>query len=94
MLIFVALRMLLNYQAANLDEVLVHQFFKEKIWSVKEGKFVKFYYSENSNQEKIQQYIIEPYLTSRRIKDFSVTIVPAKIAMISSPSQKFEGAKK
>ena len=94
MLIFVALRMLLNYQAANLDEVLVHQFFKEKIWSVKEGKFVKFYYSENSNQEKIQQYIIEPYLTSRRIKDFSVTIVPAKIAMISLPSQKFEGAKK
>ena len=94
MLIFVALRMLLNYQAANLDEVLVHQFFKEKIWSVKEGKFVKFYYSENSNQEKIQQYIIEPYLTSRRIKDFSVTIVPAKIAMISVPSQKFEGAKK
>ena len=94
MLIFVALRMLLNYQAYNLDEVLVHQFFKEKIWSVKEGKFVKFYYSENSNQEKIQQYIIEPYLTSRRIKDFSVTIVPAKIAMISLPSQKFEGAKK
>ena len=89
-LIFVSLRLMLNYRAEKLNEVLVHQFFKEKIISVKTGSKVTFYSSENSNQEKIKQYIIEPYLTSRRTKNFSVTIVPKPISQIEINNQTYE----
>jgi len=89
-LIFVSLRFMLNYRAEQLDEVLVHQFFKEKIISVKEGKSVHFYCSENVSQEKIRQYIVEPYLTSRRTKNFSVTIVPSNISLLNLQGQQYQ----
>ena len=38
------------------------------------GSEVHFYHSENSDQEKITQYIIEPYLTSRRVKNLDLSI--------------------
>lgn len=88
--IFVSLRFMLNYRAEQLDEVLVHQFFKEKIISVKEGKAVHFYCSEKVNQEKVRQYIVEPYLTSRRTKNFSVIIVPSNISLINLQGQQYE----
>ena len=88
--IFVSLRFMLNYRAEQLDEVLVHQFFKEKIISVKEGKAVHFYCSEKVNQEKVRQYIVEPYLTSRRTKNFSVTIVPSNISLLNLQGQQYE----
>ena len=88
--IFVSLRFMLNYRAEQLDEVLVHQFFKEKIISVKEGKAVHFYCSEKVNQEKLRQYIVEPYLTSRRTKNFSVTIVPSNISLLNLQGQQYE----
>lgn len=88
--IFVSLRFMLNYRAEQLDEVLVHQFFKEKIISVKEGKAVHFYCSEKVNQEKVRQYIVEPYLTSRRTKNFSVIIVPSNISLLNLQGQQYE----
>ena len=87
-LIFVALRLMLNYKADQLDEVLVHRFFKEEIISVKQGANVQFYCSENVDQEKVRQYIVEPYLTSRRTKNFSITIVPSTDAILKAQSQK------
>ncbi|MDP2454313.1 MULTISPECIES: ComEC/Rec2 family competence protein [unclassified Kaistella] len=89
-LIFVSLRFMLNYRAEKLDEVLVHQFFKEKIISVKEGSAVHFYCGENSNQEKIQQYIIGPYLTSRRTKNFTLTAIPKNISNIEIRGKQYE----
>ena len=73
-LLFISLRFLLNFKATNLNEVLEHQFFKEKIVSVKKGDHVIFYLNQNVDQEKVEQYIIEPYLTSRRTKSFQVKI--------------------
>lgn len=89
-LIFVSLRFMLNYRAEKLDEVLVHQFFKEKIISVKEGSAVHFYCGENSNQEKIRQYIIGPYLTSRRTKNFTLTAIPKNISNIEIRGKRYE----
>ena len=89
-LIFVALRLMLNYKADQLDEVLVHRFFKEEIISVKQGANVQFYCSENVDQEKVRQYIVEPYLTSRRTKNFSITIVPSTDAILKAQSQKYQ----
>jgi len=73
-LIFIAVRILLNYRAENLTETLEHHFFKEKIVSVKKGGHVTFYAGSNVDKEKMMQYIIEPYLTSRRTKSFQLVI--------------------
>lgn len=89
-LIFIFLRVMLNYRAQRLDEVLVHEFFKEKVISVKEGAEVQFYCSENVNQEKVRQYIVEPYLTSRRTKNFSITIVPSAISTFHVRGKSYE----
>ncbi len=90
LLLFVALRFMLNYKSQKLSEVFVHQFFKEEIISVKNETEVIFYTPENANQEKIKQYIIEPYLTSRRTKKFSVVIVPTEISSINIEGKQFE----
>ena len=76
LLIFFALRLLLNYKAAEIDEVLEHSYFKEKIVSVKKDRKVVFVLKEKSNSEKVQQYIIEPYLTARRVQNFEIKILP------------------
>lgn len=80
--LFVLLRVFLNYSADHYDEVLVHQIFKEKVISVKNGKDIIFYVSEKTDQNKLQQYIIDPYLSSRRTKIFSVKIVSANVSHI------------
>ena len=76
LLIFVALRVLLNYKAAEIDEVLVHHYFKEKIVSVKKGRKVVFILKENSNSEKIQKYVVDIYLTARRTNEFEIKVLP------------------
>lgn len=76
LLLFFALRLLLNYKAAQIDEVLEHYYFKEKIVSVKKDRKVVFILREQSDYEKVQQYIIEPYLTARRVSNFEIKILP------------------
>lgn len=76
LLLFFALRLLLNYKAAQIDEVLEHFYFKEKIVSVKKDRKVVFILREQSDYEKVQQYIIEPYLTARRVSNFEIKILP------------------
>ncbi|WP_312819852.1 ComEC/Rec2 family competence protein [Kaistella carnis] len=82
LLVFIALRIMLNYRATKIEEVLVHEFFKENIVSAKEAGKVTFYISQNADQEKLKQYIIEPYLTSRRTKEFVVKVLPENISTI------------
>jgi len=82
-LIFIALRFLLNFKAAEMKEVLEHQYYKEKIISVKSGSKVQFMMKENADQLKIQKYIIEPYLTSRRARDFVVLKIPNTTSKIN-----------
>ena len=74
-LIFVALRFTLNFRANQIDEVLVHQYFKDEVISIKNNNNVQFIMHENVNPEKIEQYIIQPYLTSRRTKDFQLKYI-------------------
>ena len=79
---FVALRMLLNYRANQMNEVLVHRYFKEKIISVKNKDKVIFLVPEKSKMDKIQTYIIEPYLTSRRTKNYEARMIPDEMTEI------------
>ena len=76
---FVALRFLLNYKASQINETLEHQYFKEKIISVKRNNKVQFFMRENSNRGKVEKYVTEPYLTSRRANDFEIKTLPPEV---------------
>ena len=90
LLIFFALRLLLNYKAAEIDEVLEHSYFKEKIVSVKKDRKVVFVLKEKSNSEKVQQYIIEPYLTARRVHDFEIKILPKGVNEVQIEGKNYD----
>ncbi len=81
-LIFVALRGLLNYKASQINEVLEHHYLKENIVSVKTGEHVQFIMSQRADQDKIRKYVLEPYLTSRRTRHYALEILPADIEEI------------
>ncbi len=89
-LVFIALRMMLNFRAGKIDEVLVHQYFKENILSVKNEERVLFLVPEKSNPEKIEKYIIEPYLTSRRTKNFELKILPENVESVKINGKIYE----
>lgn len=81
-LVFIALRFALNYKAAQINEVLVHRFFKTKIISIKNKKKVQFIVQSQVNNGKVLKYIIEPYLISRRTRDFEIVEIPENIKNI------------
>lgn len=76
MLLFFLVRIGFNLYEYNKSEVLVHQYFKEKILSVKEKDKVIFWLKENYNREKITKSVIEPYLVSKRTKNFEIKGLP------------------
>ena len=90
LLLFIVLRVVLNFKAKEIDEVLIHQYFKEKVISVKNQDKVQFIMHENLNRDKIEQYVIEPYLTSRRTKNFEVIQIAKSIDQIKIDGVKYD----
>lgn len=76
LLAFFVARISFNIYQYNKDEMLVHSFYKEKIVSVKDKDQVVFLMKENKNEDKIRDFVINPYLTSRRIKNFKINYIP------------------
>lgn len=76
LLIFFVVRISFNIYQYNKEEMLVHGFYKEKIISIKDKDQVVFWMKENKNKDKISDFVINPYLTSRRIKVFKINYVP------------------
>ena len=83
LLIFVSLRVLLNYKSSQINEILEHRYLKENIISVKTGKHVLFIMSNNADREKVQKYVMEPYLTSRRTQSYIIKILPAEVKKVT-----------
>ena len=78
-MLFVVLRFLLNYRASQINEVLVHHYYKDKIISVKKGDEVRFLLRPNKRMEKIEKFVIEPYITSRRINTYQTEIIAGDV---------------
>lgn len=76
LLTFFVVRISSNLYQYNKQEMLVHGFYKEKIISIKDKDQVVFWMKENKNEDKISDFVINPYLTSRRIKDFKINYIP------------------
>lgn len=73
--IFVLMRIFFNFYFQEKEEVLEHKYFNEQVVSIKKGKNAQFLVSETSDLEKIQNYIIKPYIASRRIEDWDTKLV-------------------
>ena len=91
-ILFLMLRIGFNYYENSQSEILVHEFFKEKIISVKEKDKVVFFVKNSKNLEKQKKYIIEPYLVARRVNDFKIVFVPqnVKSLVINKKNYKLE----
>jgi competence protein ComEC len=62
--------------------VLLHNFYKHKVFSVKKGNEVYFWINKNSDRQKIKQYIINPYCASRRVNVTAVKTIPDDVQKI------------
>lgn len=90
LLIFFTLRVVLNFQAKQIDEVLVHRYYKEVIISLKKKDQVQFLMKEKGNREKVSSYIIEPYLTSKRATNFEIVEIPPETEQIKIQGKTFD----
>ena len=88
-ILFLMFRIGFNYYENSQSEILVHEFFKEKIISVKEKDKVVFFVKNSKNLEKQKKYIIEPYLVARRVNDFKIVFVPQNVKSLFINEKKY-----
>lgn len=89
-LFFIALRTGFNFYMLSKSEVVIANYFKEKIFLIKEKNAVTFYIDENLNPEKITKYIVDPYLASRRIANFEIKAIPKNTTKVTVNGQIYE----
>ena len=71
-LLFIFTRILTNFYFWKKEEILLHSFFKQNIISVKQGDKAVFIMSNEADTEKINNFIIKSYITSRRMKNIEI----------------------
>lgn len=71
-LLFIFTRILTNFYFWKKEETLLHSFFKQNIVSVKQGDKAVFIMSNEADTEKINNFIIKSYITSRRVKNIEI----------------------
>ena len=81
-LTFLIIRIGFNIVEAQKEEVLVHDFYKHKIFSVKKGRTACFWISDLADIKSISQYIINPYSASRRLEKVEVKVLPSAIESV------------
>ncbi|PXW08515.1 competence protein ComEC [Chryseobacterium sp. CBTAP 102] len=64
------------------EEILVHHFYKNKIFSVKNNNRVCFWISDMKNKTKILQYIVNPYCASRRVDHFEIKHMSSSVQKV------------
>ena len=88
--VFFIVRISFNLFENQKDEFLVHHYKKENIISIKKGKKVIFWINSLDDKDKIQQYIINPYVSSRRIKKIEIKKIPSSAKMVKFEDEIYE----
>lgn len=88
--VFFIVRVSFNIIENQEDEFLVHHYKKENIISMKKGNRVIFWMKSSDDKDKIQQYIINPYVSSRRIKNLEIKNFPASVKMVRFKGEIYE----
>ncbi|AZI19645.1 hypothetical protein [Chryseobacterium taklimakanense] len=57
-------------------------YFRDNVVVSKHHGEAVFYIKEKSKPDKIEKYIVEPYLNSRRIKDFKIETVKPNVSAV------------
>lgn len=76
LLLFFGLRIGFNAYNFEKKEVLVYSFYQDKIISVKNKGKIVFWLKDNKNEGKIIDFVIDPYLISRRIYKCDISYYP------------------
>ncbi|MEC5173291.1 ComEC/Rec2 family competence protein [Chryseobacterium nepalense] len=79
---FFILRWGFDLYEMNKPEVLVHDFSKNKVLSIKKNNDACFWIEENSDKSKIVKFVINPYCASRRIKRTEIRRLPNAVRKI------------
>ncbi|WP_407482674.1 ComEC/Rec2 family competence protein [Elizabethkingia meningoseptica] len=72
LILFFILRFGLNFYYFSREEFLEHQYFNQKIFSVKKHDRVVFYLPENLDKNKVKKYLVQSYVVSARIKNYEI----------------------
>ncbi len=88
--VFFIVRVSFNIVENQEDEFLVHHYKEENIISMKKGNRVIFWMKSSEDKHKIQQYIINPYVSSRRIKNLEIKNFPASAKMVRFKGEIYE----
>ena len=76
LIVFVIARTIINLKETQKNEIVTHYYFKSQFLSIKNGENLLFLLSEESDTQKLEKYIINPYLTARRCKNYQVKYYP------------------
>lgn len=87
LLIFISLRLIINFYEYQKFEIKTHHLNQEKIVSVKEKGKVYFYLKQDINNSKTEKYIIQPYLISIRCKEYEIREIPPHTSSIQINGQ-------
>lgn len=90
LVLFIAVRVGFYFYFQEKSEILSHQFYKQNIISTKENGKVIFYMKESVDEQKAIQFLINPYLTSRRTNDFEIKKLPKSINYIQFNGVKYD----
>lgn len=75
-LFFFIARLTFNIIEYQKTEVLVLDFYKNKILLIKNGNSACFWIKDSSEKDKVVQYIVKPYMASRRIHAGEIKFFP------------------
>ncbi|MDR6405825.1 MULTISPECIES: ComEC/Rec2 family competence protein [Chryseobacterium] len=79
---FLLLRISFTFYENQKEEILVHEFSKNKILSIKKGDRACFWIHNISDREKIERFIINPYCASRRLNDIEIKFFPKSVRQV------------
>ena len=82
MILFLGFRWTLDFYFLEKNEVLTLENRKKNILIVKENSNISFYIPQEMDKEQLKKYIIQPYLSSRRMKDYEVGLLPSEVSNV------------
>ena len=86
-LLFFMVRIIVDFYQFKKTETLVVENFNQKTIIQKEGNRAIFWVDKKSNNEMLKRFIIEPYITSRRIKRYEIKVDPKGFSEVKIRSE-------
>ena len=86
-LLFFMVRIIVDFYQFKKTETLVVENFNQKTIIQKEGNRAIFGVDKKSNNEMLKRFIIEPYITSRRIERYEIKVDPKGFSEVKIRSE-------